>query len=110
MLTRVLEPEIMDSPADAREYDAMNNSALNPQFLSDLVEIMTNHSQNVLALGPATAKIPIELARRAAHAHITAVDAAPSMLTIARANVAAANVTNRVVPVLADAKHLPFTD
>jgi ubiquinone/menaquinone biosynthesis C-methylase UbiE len=110
MLTRVLEPEIMDSPADAREYNAMDHSAVNSQFVSDLLEATMNSSLKVLDLGAGTAQIPIELARRAVHAHITAIDSAPSMLTIARTNVAAANVTNRVVPVLADAKHLPFTD
>jgi len=110
MLTRILEPEVMDSADDAREYDAMDHSAVNAQFVSDLLEITTSSSLNVLDLGAGTAQIPIELARRDSHIHITAVDAAPSMLAIARANVAAANVTNRVVPVLADAKHLPFAD
>jgi ubiquinone/menaquinone biosynthesis C-methylase UbiE len=110
MLTRILEPEVMDSADDAREYDAMDHSAVNAQFVSDLLVVTINSSLKVLDLGAGTAQIPIELARRAAHAHITAVDAAPSMLTIARANVAAANVTNRVVPVLADAKQLPFAD
>jgi ubiquinone/menaquinone biosynthesis C-methylase UbiE len=110
MLMRILEPEIMDSADDAREYDAMDHSAVNTQFVSDLLAVTENSSLNVLDLGAGTAQIPIELARRADHVHITAVDAAPSMLTIARANIAAANVTNRVVPVLADAKQLPFTD
>jgi ubiquinone/menaquinone biosynthesis C-methylase UbiE len=110
MLTRILEPEIMDSADDAREYDAMDHSAVNSQFVSDLLSVTIKSSLKVLDLGAGTAQIPIELARRDSHAHITAVDAAPSMLTIARANVAAANVTSRVAPVLADAKRLPFTD
>jgi ubiquinone/menaquinone biosynthesis C-methylase UbiE len=110
MLTRILEPEIMDSADDAREYDAMDHSAVNTQFVTDLLTNLTNASQHVLDLGAGTAQISIELARRAPHVHVTAVDVAPSMLTIARANVAAANVTDRVVPVLADAKYLPFTD
>src|SRR5690349_17436194 len=110
MLSRVLEPEIMDLPDDAREYDAVDHSAVNAQFVCDLLEIAINSSLKVLDLGSGTAQIPIELARRAAHLHITVVDAAPSMLAIARANITAARLTNRIDPILADAKHLPFAD
>src|SRR6476646_543327 len=100
----------MDSPEDAREYDAMDHSSVNSQFVSDLLAVTINSSLKVLDLGAGTAQIPIELARRDTHLHITAIDAASSMLIFARANIAAANVSNRVVPVLADAKHLPFAD
>src|SRR6185503_8000625 len=103
MLTRILEPEVMDSADDAREYDAMDHSAVNSQFVTDLLPHLTNSSEQVLDLGAGTAQIPIELARRSARAHITAVDAAPSMLTIARANISAANLTDRIDPILADA-------
>ena len=64
----------------------------------------------ILDLGAGTAQIPIELARRALYTHITAVDAAASMLALARANIAAANLTDRIDLILADAKHLPFAD
>src|SRR5215212_772885 len=108
MLTRVLEPEIMDSAEDAREYDAMDHSAVNSQFVTDLLATLTDSPLQILDLGAGTAQIPIELAHRAPHLHITAVDAADSMLAVARTNVAAANLTNRVEPILADAKRLPF--
>src|SRR5262245_56813557 len=110
MLNRVLEPEVMDSAEDAGEYDAMDHSGVNAQFVSDLLAHLTDSPLQVLDLGAGTAQIPIELAHRAAELRITAVDAAPSMLAIARTNVASANLSHRIDPILADAKHLPFAD
>ena len=37
MLPRTLEPELMDSDVDAGEYDAMDHSAVNRQFVTDLL-------------------------------------------------------------------------
>ena len=110
MLTRILEPEIMDSADDAREYDAMDHTAVNAQFVTDLLPHLNCSPLQILDLGAGTAQIPIEIARRALYTHITAVDAAESMLAIARTNVAAANLTDRIAPILADAKYLPFAD
>src|SRR5947208_12336411 len=110
MLTRILEPEVMDSTNDAREYDAMDHSIINAQFVSDLLSQLNCSPIQILDLGAGTAQIPIEIARRAVYTHITAVDAAPSMLAIARANIVAENLTNRVDLILADAKLLPFSD
>ena len=36
MLKRVLEPEVMDSDEDAREYDSMDHAAVNAVFVADL--------------------------------------------------------------------------
>src|SRR4051812_24393648 len=110
MLTRILEPEVMDSAEDAREYDAMDHCAVNAQFVSDLLLRLNCSPLQILDFGAGTAQIPIEIARRALYTHITAVDAAANMLTVARANIAAANLTNRIDPILADAKQLPFSD
>jgi ubiquinone/menaquinone biosynthesis C-methylase UbiE len=127
MLPRVVEPEVMDSEADAREYDAMDHVAVNELFVTDFLQSLTDWSLtwaeagrrqrpvqsatlslNILDLGAGTAQIPIELARRAPHVHITALDAAPSMLALAEQNIAAAGLTGRITPLLADAKQLPF--
>jgi ubiquinone/menaquinone biosynthesis C-methylase UbiE len=110
MLKRVLEPELMDSADDAREYDAMDHSAVNSQFVTDLLATLTDSPRQILDLGAGTAQIPIELAHRAPHFHITAVDAASSMLAVARTNIVAANLTDRIEPILADAKQLPFAN
>jgi ubiquinone/menaquinone biosynthesis C-methylase UbiE len=100
----------MDTADDAREYDAMDHSNVNDQFVTDLLAILPNSTLQVLDLGAGTAQIPIELARRAPQLHITAVDAAPSMLALAHENIACANLTNRINPILADSKQLPFDD
>jgi ubiquinone/menaquinone biosynthesis C-methylase UbiE len=119
MLLRTLEPEVMDSDDDAREYDAMDHRAVNAQFVTDLEVALTNWSLKppcprdaapfrILDLGAGTAQIPIELARRAPDVDVTAIDAAESMLKLARKNVAAAGLLNRIELIQADAKRLPF--
>jgi ubiquinone/menaquinone biosynthesis C-methylase UbiE len=129
MLPRVLEPEVMDSAEDAHQYDAMDHGQVNEVFVNDLLDAVTDWSLastklspgkrpvrsvdvalHVLDLGAGTAQIPIELACRSSHFHITAVDAAESMLEIARDNVAATGLSQRILLVLGDAKELPFGD
>jgi ubiquinone/menaquinone biosynthesis C-methylase UbiE len=118
MLPRILEPELMDTAEDAHEYDAMDHAAVNAQFVSDLLFAIggwgraiaspQRNTKQILDLGAGAAQIPIELARHTADVHITAVDAAQSMLALAHRNIVAADLTNRIELVLADAKHLPF--
>jgi ubiquinone/menaquinone biosynthesis C-methylase UbiE len=123
MLARVLEPELMDTADDAREYDAMDHAAVNAVFVNDLLTALSGWSQGgwgrgpaspqseslrMLDLGAGTAQIPIEFARRDPTVHITAVDAALSMLALARTNIGKAGLTDRIDLTLADAKRLPF--
>jgi ubiquinone/menaquinone biosynthesis C-methylase UbiE len=109
MLTRILEPEVMESDQDAREYDAMDHAAVNAQFVIDLLKSLADLPfLHVLDLGTGTAQIPIELCRRVPQIHVTAVDAAESMLGIAADNIAMAEFDDRIEPVLAGAKALPF--
>jgi ubiquinone/menaquinone biosynthesis C-methylase UbiE len=112
MLSRILEPELMDSDEDAREYDAMDHAAVNAQFVTDLLsgmgELALAPVLQILDLGAGTAQIPVELCRRAPHARVTAVDAAESMLELAIENIADAGLADRIKSVLADAKSLPF--
>jgi ubiquinone/menaquinone biosynthesis C-methylase UbiE len=111
MLQRKLEAEVMDSDEDARQYDAMDHAAVNAIFVSDLLaELNVDADLRILDLGTGTAQIPIELCRRAMHIRVTAVDAAESMLALARKNVSAAGLEDRIELVLADAKRLLFTD
>ena len=37
MLPRVLEPEVMDSPEEARDYDAMDHAEVNRRFVADFL-------------------------------------------------------------------------
>jgi ubiquinone/menaquinone biosynthesis C-methylase UbiE len=118
MLTRILEPELMDTAEDAHEYDTMDHSVVNAQFVTDLLQAMVDWSLKrpeetptilqILDLGAGTAQIPIELARRADSVHITAVDAAENMLSLARSNVAAVSQSGHITIALGDAKSLPF--
>jgi len=114
MLTRILEPEIMASADDAREYDAMDHTAVNAQFVGDLLRTVMDLSRPPLArfldLGVGTAQIPIELAHRYPAAHVTGIDAAQRMLALADKNITATGLSDRIDLVLADAKHLPFAD
>jgi ubiquinone/menaquinone biosynthesis C-methylase UbiE len=120
MLARVLEPELMDTAEDAAQYDSMDHASVNTVFVSDLLTATgawgrapaspQRSALRILDLGAGTAQIPTELARRSPNVHITALDAAESMLALARANIAEANITDRIDVVLADAKQLPFDD
>ncbi len=38
MLPRVLEPEVMDSPDDAQDYDSMDHTVVNEVFVTDLLK------------------------------------------------------------------------
>jgi ubiquinone/menaquinone biosynthesis C-methylase UbiE len=109
MLPRTLEPEVMDSPEDARDYDSMDHAAVNDLFVSDFRAVW-NGDNPILDVGTGTAQIPIVLCRLAATARIVAVDAADSMLAVGRENVARARLGDRLELKQADAKKLPFAD
>jgi ubiquinone/menaquinone biosynthesis C-methylase UbiE len=110
MLARVLEPEVMDSAEDAREYDSMDHAAVNAAFVADFVGAVADRRgpHTFLDLGVGTAQIPIALCRALPEVRVVAIDAAESMLAMAHQNVAAANLEGQIELVLADAKALPF--
>ncbi len=133
MLSRVLEPELMDTPEEALDYDSMDHSAVNRSFVTDflfaalesgvelesvgseqgvsLSPLSTRHSPLLLLdLGTGTAQIPIELCRRTPGVQVTAVDLAGEMLRVARQNVERAGFGSRIKLDLADAKRLPYPD
>jgi ubiquinone/menaquinone biosynthesis C-methylase UbiE len=109
MLPRTLEPEVMDSPEEARDYDSMDHAAVNDLFVADFRAVW-NGANPILDVGTGTAQIPIALYRLAPMARVVAVDAAESMLAIGRENVARAGLADRLELKLADAKKLPFAD
>jgi ubiquinone/menaquinone biosynthesis C-methylase UbiE len=119
MLPRVLEPEVMDTPEEALDYDSMDHVDVNRRFVDDLLSCLAraprpgggiNQPLRLLDLGTGTAQIPIELCRRAESVSIVAVDAAHHMLDVARRNIEAARLTDQIKVELADAKSLPFGD
>lgn len=114
MLSRVLEPEVMDSPQEAVDYDAMDHSMVNRVFVDDFVQLWRAENGaaatgEVLDLGTGTAQIPIELLGREAGLHILAIDLAESMLELGRRNVAAAGFSRQIQLEQVDAKRLPYT-
>jgi ubiquinone/menaquinone biosynthesis C-methylase UbiE len=109
MLPRTLEPEVMDSAEEARDYDAMDHSAVNALFVSDFLAAW-DRAGPVLDVGTGTAQIPIAFCRAASDGRVIGVDAAESMLTVGRQNVVKARLADRIELKAADAKALPFAD
>ncbi len=115
-LARVLEPEVMDSADDARDYDRMDHTAVNRQFVDDLLAeaaaagFVMGESDELLDLGTGTAQIPIELLRQRPLWRVLGVDLAASMLELGRQNIAAAGLAPRVRLEQVDAKRLPYAD
>lgn len=107
MLSRVLEPEVMDTPEEARDYDAMDHSVVNRVFTADFLCFHPKPTGTLLDVGTGTAQIPIELCRTILGFDILAIDAAQHMLTLARANIDRASLESRIRIEKADAKQLP---
>jgi ubiquinone/menaquinone biosynthesis C-methylase UbiE len=109
MLVRVLEPEVMDTAREARDYDAMDHGGANARFCDDLLALGPIAGR-VLDVGTGTARIPIELCRRALALTVVAIDLAEHMLALARAHVAEAGLGARIALERVDAKALPYDD
>lgn len=108
-MKRVLEPEVMDTPEEARDYNAMDHSAVNAAFVDDLLAAGLPGNR-VLDLGTGTALIPIRLCQQNDEVQVLAVDAAIHMLELAKLNVGMANLHLRIQLQHTDAKKLPFPD
>jgi len=109
MLSRRLEAEVMDPAEEARDYDAMDHSAVNQLFAADFLATWTG-ANPIVDLGTGTAQIPIEICRQDRRPQILAVDLAEEMLKLGRKNVAIAGFTDRIELQLIDAKALPYPD
>ncbi len=109
MLPRTLEPEVMDSPEEAREYDAMDHREVNARFVDDFL-LVWGGAGPVLDVGTGTALIPIELCRRVPDVRVVGVDLAASMLELGRQNVSRAGLSDRIELRQTDAKAPPFAD
>jgi ubiquinone/menaquinone biosynthesis C-methylase UbiE len=109
MLPRVLEPEVMDSAAEATDYDAMDHSEVNRVFVADFLR-QWNGFGAILDVGAGTAQIPIELCRQHSTVTVLAIDLARHMLDVGERNVAAAGLAERIRLQLVDAKRMPYAD
>lgn len=109
MLERVLEPEYMDTPIEAADYDSMDHSHVNRVFVADFRGVWDGRSP-IIDVGTGTAQIPVEFCRQSAQGEIIALDAANEMLNLARQNIESAGFSSRVTCMLADAKGMPIGD
>jgi ubiquinone/menaquinone biosynthesis C-methylase UbiE len=127
-IERILETELMDSPAEALAYDSMDHRAVNERFVEDLLAAIASFRfqvsgftpesspdgeadsrlLDVLDLGTGTAQIPILLCQRFARCRVMACDAAASMLDQAQYNLAIEDCSHRIELRHVDAKKLPF--
>jgi ubiquinone/menaquinone biosynthesis C-methylase UbiE len=119
MFDRVLEPEVMDTADEARDYDAMDHAGANVKFVDDFLAFTRLEGRPSLAhrdpcriidFGTGTARIPIELCSRAPGFPVVAIDLAEHMLALGRVNVARANLGDRVLLEKVDAKGTPYDD
>jgi ubiquinone/menaquinone biosynthesis C-methylase UbiE len=109
MLIRVLEPEVMIDPEEARQYDAMDHSHANRQFIDDLLNFCGD-VRKVLDVGTGSAQVAVQLCRRVESCRVTASDLSPQMLELARTNVQAHGLADRIELDDADAKNMPYQD
>jgi ubiquinone/menaquinone biosynthesis C-methylase UbiE len=105
MLPRVLEPEVMDSADEARDYDAMDHATVNRVFVADFLAGWAGQNP-VLDVGTGTAQIPVELCRQAPAARVVGIDLAGHMLELGRQNVVRAGLQDRIKLEQVDAKQM----
>src|SRR5262245_7979990 len=115
MLSRKLEPEVMDTEAEAVDYDRMDHAAVNRLFADDFLLLAPDRLpgkavRRVLDVGTGTAQIPIEISPRRNDLRITAIDLAGHMLQMAQRNVISAGLTAQIKLEQVDAKGLPYAD
>jgi ubiquinone/menaquinone biosynthesis C-methylase UbiE len=109
MLERILEPEVMDSAEEARDYDTMDHSAVNRVFVDDFQAIWDKRGP-ILDVGTGTAQIPIELCHRSTTAQVVAIDLAEHMLAQGRKNVQLAHLADRIRLEKENARSLSYAD
>jgi ubiquinone/menaquinone biosynthesis C-methylase UbiE len=107
MLLRTLEPEVMDTAEEARDYDAMDHSQVNRAFVDHFIAHAGAVESPILDVGTGTAQIPIELCRRVPDCRVTAIDMADHMLAVGRENVRRAGLDDRLRLERWDAKNMP---
>ena len=110
-MRRILEPEVMDTEADAVEYDAMDFREANERFAIDAIALLRGTTEaQVLDIGTGTAQIPVMMLKREKTMKIVACDLAQEMLRVAARNLATADVSDRCQLAKLDGKALRSAD
>ncbi len=111
ILSRVLEPEVMDSIEEAIAYDRMDFTIINTDFADRAIELASHlDSATVLDVGTGTARIPILIAERRSQWKIIGIDLAESMLTIGKENIDRAHLSPQIELAVIDSKEMPYED
>src|ERR687886_443051 len=108
-MQRVTEPEVMDSPQEAIEYDAMDFLDVNTAFAELALELGPPQGL-VLDAGTGTARIPILMCQRRPQWQIIGIDLAQSMLDVGQKNLEQSGLQQQIKLELVDAKQLPYPD
>jgi ubiquinone/menaquinone biosynthesis C-methylase UbiE len=101
---RVLEPEVMDSEEEAREYDAMDFAQSDRAFAERAASMVGNGEVTIVDLGCGPCNIAILMAGLLPNARFLCVDLAASMLDLARVKLARLGLSERVTLLQADVK------
>ncbi|MCU0534820.1 MAG: class I SAM-dependent methyltransferase [Hydrococcus sp. Prado102] len=109
MMQRILEPEVMDSPEEAIDYDAMDFTEVNTAFAKAALALAPTKAK-ILDVGTGTARIPILICQHRPHWQISAIDLAQSMLEVGQRNVEQAHLEKQISLELVDAKQMPYPD
>jgi len=109
-MQRVLEPEYMDTVDEAQSYAAMDHSIVNGLVVDRFLALGGGACRKVLDLGTGPGDIPFLLAQRSSIPSILGVDAAETMLALARPKAKSLGLDARVTFARADVKALPFED
>lgn len=97
MMDRILEPELMDDPAQVDAYAAMDFSAENQGFVERFKEYFPEFSEGkVLDLGCGPADIPIRFATLYPTCRVLGIDASAPMIQLGEQAVKQAGLADRV--------------
>ncbi len=108
-MQRILEPEVMDTVAEAVEYDAMDFTAVNAAFAQQTLHLCPEQGM-ILDLGTGTARIPILIAQQRSQLNIIGIDLSENMLKIGTENVSRAGLADQIKLEKVDAKNLSYSD
>ncbi|MGK7902006.1 MAG: class I SAM-dependent methyltransferase [Hormoscilla sp.] len=108
-MSRVLEPEVMDTWEDAVEYDSMDFTEVNSAFAQLAVELGPQGGL-VLDVGTGTCRIPILIAQMRPTWQIWAIDLSENMLQIGARNVEKAGLQEQIKLERVDGKQVPYPD
>lgn len=107
-MQRVLEPEYMDTPEEANGYAAMDHSVVNAAVVERFLELGGGSCRRVIDLGCGPGDIPLLLLQRSRIPEVVGVDAASTMLALARPKAERLGLADRARFDQADVKALPY--